>query len=158
MKVFLLIVVMSIVCLQILPYAYSDTNSVVGEWEVTSQSPTQKELMIISMKAMGMQDVNPDEVTFVEQSQQVIITEKSIKWESMGAGMGGSIESPCRIEGDKIKMIIEGEKSDALTNHINQFTPQHYVFKFEDGNLVLTTSEISGYENRTIIYKLKRIE
>jgi len=158
MKTFFSAIVISILCLQIPVNGYC-ADSLIGEWEVISQTPSQKELLAIANKPAGMPNVNPADVNIIESKEKLIITDKSITTETVGEGMSGSDEQQYKVEGDKIIYVFpEPAPTTEFYKYAKQFYPKYISFKFEGENLILTTSEISGYQNKTIKKTLRRVK
>jgi len=160
MKMFLWAVVLGALFTQMPTCVYCETNSLIGEWEVVSQVPSQKELLSYTKKPAGFEGVNNDDVVVPETKQTVTITENNLINKTVGEGVNINDEEPYKLEGDKIIMIPpEGEAAESpFYVYAKQFIPAYTSFKFDGENLILTTSEIPGYQNKTITKVLKRIK
>ena len=154
MRAFFIITVLCGI-LQISSNVYADSNSIIGQWEEISSSPSQEELMNLVPRPKGIPaNVQPE---IVETKTKFIITEKSITTESTGL-MSVNSEMPYSLEGNKIKFLFSSEDLEHVPDYQKQFITSYYIFRFEGDNLILTTNEIPGYGNRTITTVLKRIQ
>ena len=130
-KIIFIIMIVSVFKFNI--YSFADSinfdSRILGEWQIISQSPNQKELMMISMRTMGMKDVNPDDVVIIENPLGKVIFTKDTMWSGgEGKGISGSIEYDIKIEGNKINLIVPEDASGTFANHIKMFTPEYYIW------------------------------
>lgn len=128
----------------------------LGKWEVVYQAPSQKELAVYSMKQFNfsVEELSPENIIVPEGKTIVTITENKISFKTQGTNLFGDAGHQYTLQDNRL--ILAPVKLNIFMNAMAPFMPTYYRYKLSGSELTLTSDEIKGYDNQSIIFHLRR--
>ena len=168
MKIILIAVVFTIILLSSPLHAYA-IDLVGTKWKVTSQSPSKREIMILSMKyTYPDQDLSSAAILDDVETTTLSITEDALIWEDIYVGGSGHNRTSMSYMKKGMKLVTEIGLANLTEEQVDQLdgfrkiaynlSPKYYTYSLNGDQLVLVTDPVVGFGNKQITYNLSQIK